>query len=167
MATITRQQIKLRRTDDGTPPAKYDLPEKATQIWGAGDLITVDANGYVEGQYGADQATFWGVALNPGQNLASSGLKTCEVIRLDPMLVFIGTVITGATNLDYVITQPDTYGPMGLNYDSTVKRFYLDASEQGTADDRVLVLGLAPGSNIGDTGAQVYFKFLSASIQNF
>lgn len=166
MATLTRFGLQLRRTDDGAPPQKYDLPEKAAQTWGAGNLITVDANGYVEGQFGVDQATFWGVALNAGQNLTNSGDRRCEVIRLDPTMVFIGTVVTGA-NVDYVIALADTYGPMGLNYDATVKRFYLDAAEQGTADDRVLVLGLAPGSNIGDTNAQVYCKFLAASIQNY
>lgn len=167
MATITRQGVQLRRTDDGAPPQKYDLPEKATQTWGAGNLITVDANGFVELQSGADQATFWGIALNAGQNLAANGDKRCEVIRLDPTMVFIGTVTTGAGNTDYVLLAGDVYGTMGLNYDATTKRFYLDASEQGGVDDRVTVLGLAPGSAVGDTNAQVYFKFLASSIQNY
>jgi hypothetical protein len=156
----------LRRTDDGAPPQKYDLPEKATQTWGAGALVCVDTNGFVELQSGADQVTYWGVGLNPGQNLAASGDKRCEVIRLDPTMVFIATVV-GAANADYVLLPADVYGTMGLNYDATTKRFYLDASEQAGADDRVTVLGLAPGSNVGDTNAQVYCKFLASSIQNY
>lgn len=163
MATITKEQLRLARTEDGTSYMKMDLPEKASQVWSAGSLITLDANGYVELQTGDDQATYYGIAINAGQNTATDGLKKCEIIRLSSKCVFIATMLEAA-NANHVLVQAD-HGPMGIIYDDAVKRFCLDASEQGGADDRVLVLGPAPGSKVGDTNARVYCTFLAAAIQ--
>lgn len=159
MAVHTKAQWRIARTDSGTPPVVYELPEAANQTFPQSGLIILDANGAVTGLSGADDAVAWGVAENPGQNGTN---KKARVFRLTTDLVFIGSVL-GAAAANYVLTQADM-GPMGVNYDAASKQWHLDASEQGGADDRVFVIKPAPDTEIGDTNGKVYFKFLPASI---
>jgi hypothetical protein len=161
MATIPKQQWRIARTDSGTPPVVYELPEAANQTFPANGLVLLDANGAVTGLVGADDPVAWGVAENAGQNSTN---KKARVYRLTTDLVFIGNVL-GAAGVDTVLAQADM-GPMGINYVAATKLWHLDQSEQGGADDRVQVINVAPGTIVGDTNGQVYFKFLSAAIQS-
>ena len=52
----------------GTPPIVYDLPEAANSVWSEGSLLIINPNGEAELNTGDDQATFWGIAENAGQN---------------------------------------------------------------------------------------------------
>jgi hypothetical protein len=160
MATITKKQWRIARTDSGTPPVVYEFPEAASQTFPASGLVTLNANGEVTGASGDDDTIFWGIAENPGQNSTN---KKARVFRLTTDLVFIGNVL-GAAAADHVLVQADM-GTMGINFDDTPKNWHLDSGEQGGADDRVQVLKPAPGSEYGDTNGEVYFKFLSSAIQ--
>jgi hypothetical protein len=160
--TVTRGMWRIARTDSGTPPIVYELPEAANQTFPANCLVTVNANGEVAGETADDATVFWGVAENAGQN-AAAGAKKARVYRLTTDLVFIGTLVDAAAANHVAV--PADHGSMGVIYDDPNRLYFLDASEQGTADDRVWVLGLAPGSEMGDTNAQFYFKFLASAIQ--
>ena len=160
MATIMRKQLRIARTDSGTPPVVYDLPEAANSVWSEGSLLIINPNGEAELNTGDDQATFWGIAENAGQNGTN---KRARVYRITTDLVCVANEV-GAAAANVVSAVAD-HGPMGLIYDDTPKLFHLDQSEQGGVDDRVFVIQVAPGSNIGDTNTEFYFKFLPAAIQ--
>lgn len=163
MATITRKQWRIARTDSGTPPVVYELPEAASQTFKANDLVTLDASGRVTGVTGDDDTVFWGVAEEDAHNDSVAGHSYARVFRLTTDLTFIANMVDAALAAHVALVTDR--GPMGIVYDETNKKFFLDASEQGGADDRVQVIDLAPGSALGDTDAEWYCKFLSTAIQ--
>lgn len=160
MAVIGKKQWRIARTDSGTPPVVYELPEAANQTFPANGLVILNANGEVTGVTGDDDTVFWGIAETAGKNTTGAFAR---VFRLTSDLVFIGNMVD-ALAADRV-SLPSDPGPCGIIFDDTPKRWYLDGSEQGGADDRVSVIKPAPGSVIGDTNAEFYFKFLESSIQ--
>ena len=161
MAVIGKKQWRIARTDSGTPPVVYDLPEAANQTFPANGLVILNANGEVTAVTGDDDTVFWGIAENAGQN--GTG-KRARVYRITSDLTFIGNMVDAAA-ADHVTVAAD-HGPMGIIFDDTPKRWYLDASQQGGANDRVHVIQPAPGTVIGDTNGEFYFKFFESAIQS-
>jgi hypothetical protein len=142
MATILRKQLRIARTDSGTPPVVYDLPEAVNSTWSEGSLLIVNANGELTLASGDDDLAYWGIAENAGQNGTN---KRARCYRITTDLVCVANEV-GAAAANVVSLIAD-HGPMGLIYDDTPKLFHLDQSEQGGVDDRVFVIQVAPGSS--------------------
>lgn len=86
--------ISPQQSRAGIPEVHY-LPEVASATWKVGALLLRDANGFMA-ECGAAPATLYGVAVNAGQNLASSGLAKCAVYRPRPGERFECTLVTAA-----------------------------------------------------------------------
>lgn len=162
MATIQKKQWRIAKTMSGIGPVRQEFTEAATQTFPANGLVTLSATQTITGVTGDDDTVFWGIAEAAGKNSAGATEKS-GVFRLTPDLIFVGNMVESAV-ADHVSVAAD-HGPMGIIYDDANKLWFLDASEQGGADDRVFVLGVAPGSTVGDTNAEFYFHFLEAAIQ--
>lgn len=163
MATITKERIQCARYAHGSSPKSFDLSEGASQTFVLGELVFIEA-GYVIELASDTPGVILGMAGADGHNDATAGTHRVSVYTADVDNVFIGNVL-GASAADHVLLQSDLGGTMAIQRVTADSRVYLDASVKGGANTRVYVWDVAPGSNVSDTNARVYFSFLDRYAQ--
>lgn len=137
----------------GIPEVHYG-PEKSGMTWKKGAVIVRDANGFFA-EAGAAPATFFGFAVEEGQNLATDGAKQCGVYRPRPGERFEGVLLA-----TYAITQ------LGENY-GLVKNGttgYWEIEDSDVAD-QVTVCSVSSQVKVGDVNPIVDFTVDQANLQ--
>lgn len=149
MATIAIQPLEVKGTISGNAPQVITLPEGASQTFKVGAILTLTAGYVVEAA--ADSARVLGVACEPGQNLASNGLKEAKVIIANDDTIFVGNLAGKASSvLD-----------IGLAYsiakDGTTSNWTVDGTD---LTNRICIIQkLDPRDTLGDTNHRVHFIF--------
>src|SRR5574342_240815 len=146
MATIALQPLEVKGTISGNAPQVITLPEGASQTFLPGAVLTLTAGYVVEA--GADPARVLGVACEPGQNLASNGLKEAKVYIANDDTIFVGNLTNGATAVTDV----------GLAY-SLVKSTYWHVDKADVTSRICIIQKLDPRDALGDTQGRVHFIF--------
>lgn len=128
-------------------PANYilNLPqaEKAAQTFKTGAVLQL-SSGYLIGSTTGTLSTGYGIAMNPGQDLASDGAAKASIYRFAQ-----GQMVEGTMN--------GTFAQTDIGLEATIAQAsggiptFTQAGSSGT----FRIIGLADGWNVGDTNARI------------
>lgn len=157
MATIAKQRLEIITPEKGTFRAYI---EANSSTFKRGELVTIDAAGFVANLSGTDPAaaTIAGIALHDAANSATSQTdKTRAVIWLpEPEALLVGNLGVSQTT-----AQTDIREVFGLVEASDL--VHVDQSD--TTNTRVKIIDLDSRDAVGDTNGRVVFKFLATALQ--
>lgn len=156
MATKPLFPAFLAGTVSGNAPQTIGLPEKATQTYKPGAILTLDANGYVA-EAGADPVRILGVSQRLAGNAATDGVGpkaefwVANRDNLFRMNIYHSTVESAVWDHRYV---GRAYGIIKVG-----DNWHVDIAD--ISNRRVIIQELDPGSLPGDLQPEVIVQFLS------
>lgn len=135
------------------------LPEASAQTFPIGAFLATSAGSLVGAATGGCPTSFYGVAASSGQNLATDGAKPCSNFRFQT-----GPGFEFQMPLAGVLGTANILGTAAVSINSAGVPI-LTTGTGVSNSSTVVVQRPAPGWNIGDTNAIVYFIPLQAALQ--
>src|SRR5713101_6169042 len=146
------------------PPPLLNLFEEALATFVNGEFVYIDGSSYIAEIVTDTPPAIYGVAAEPAHNDAVAATHQVAVFLAVPSVLFeLNMKQSGLA--DHVIVQGDLGHTMGVQHDTTNKKWFLNASTVGGANVRMFVHSLARGSNLGDTNARVLASFAQNWVQ--
>jgi hypothetical protein len=157
MATVGKDLMLWIRSQADASPTTIDFKEAASQTFKKGELVFVDADGFVYEIAGDTPTTIMGLAEQDAHNDTVAGTSTVQVALANGVNIFEANCLQ-TTLGDHVLVQADIGTFMGIQRDTPNSRTYLNASVKN-ANSRVLTLRIGQASALGDTNARLLFIF--------
>lgn len=169
--TYQRIAMQWKESPAGAQPVQFSFPLTSGETFVEGEILYLTAGAVkksppaTSGQVSAaNMPGLIGVAQAPAANIISGGL--CPVWLADEENFFEGTLIDGANpGSAYACVAGDFGKALGLYYDASVKKWYVDKSTQAATTNKVFVYSPAGDAQVGDSDAPVLFTFLSKFYQ--
>src|SRR5688572_3496800 len=117
--------------------------EKAAQVFVTGAVLQL-SSGYLIGSATGTLSTGYGIAMEPGQDLAADGDAKASIYRFKQGEMVIGTMNGTFAQTDIGLEATIAQAATGIPT-------FTQAGSSGT----FRIIGLAPGWNVGDTNARI------------
>ena len=166
MATIAKKPIFARMTMHGGPPMSLTLKEGASQTFVKGEIVFINASGYVEEIAGDTPSEIYGVAAQDAHN-TTAGAAEVSVWLADPGTLF-GINVLESTLTDHVLAQTDLGTFAAIQRDTTNSKVYANISTTAGANTRIFIHCVETAdsnSAIGDTNGRVLVTFRQTFVQ--